>query len=323
MKKLFLLIIATFFLSSAFAQETNLPNGGFERWNHLGTAPNDYDQPADGFFGTLNELADLPAIAGGPGPVTVFKTTDAYSGAYAAKLVSALFVLTPVNVFIPGMIGPSHLDMTRGTIYLGSPCPGCRPIGLKGYYKFAPVLGDSCSAVVLVTKYNTTLHKRDTIGFGKRVIRDAAEGYAPIDFTVSYAYQASAETPDTMTLLIVSSAGFNVNSLYTSVGQVGTTMTVDELSLSYPLGITEPVIAEIAVKSYPNPASSVISLESDKVVKDGEFQIFNGQAVQVTKISQSGKTTRLDVSELANGLYFYRLMSGKKIMTSGSFSVQK
>ena len=269
---------------------------------------------------TLNSLAAVPPTAGGPGPVTVFKTTDSHSGTYAAKGVSANFPLGPVTIFIPGMIGTAVMDMVGVKALLGKPCPDCKPSHLKGYYKFEPVGGDSCAAVILLSKWNPTAKKRDTIGYGKMVQRSAVSTYTQFDIPVNY---SGTGTVDTMTLLVVSSAGFNVINFMGSVGKVGNTMYVDDLTLDYPSGIQQVLMPEVNVRIYPNPASDILHIELSKAVKNGAFEVYNSAGKQVCSYGVSQTANTVPVYSLVNGTYYFRLISGKELVNTGSFVIKK
>ncbi len=184
MKKLFLAIITIFCFNTGYSQ-SNILNGDLEEWYQV--VVNDtlnYWQPGipghPNFLATLDTLASI-AFPIGPGPVTVERTTDKYSGTYAAKLTSKFFA-TP-NVFIPGMLGTATLDMPNVRAKIGRACAGCKPLRLTGYYKSEPVNGDSVTAVILVSKWNASTHHRDTIGFGKMV--DHTCGILPILYLIS------------------------------------------------------------------------------------------------------------------------------------------
>lgn len=272
--------------------------------------------PADNWLGTLNSLAAVPQIAGGPGPVTVFKTTDKHSGTYAAKAVSAVFPLGPVTIFIPGMIGTAVMDNANIRAILGKPCADWRPSHFKGYFKFEPVNGDSCSALILLSKWNSTLHKRDTIGYGKMVQRAAVSDYAQFDVPVTY---KSAETVDSITLLIVSSAGFNLVNFMGSIGQVGSTMYVDDLTLDYPNGIQQVLMPEVGVTVYPNPAADVLHLILSKELKNGTVEVYNAEGKLMGNHHVSSISNTIPVNGLVTGVYYFRLMSGKDLVNTGSF----
>jgi hypothetical protein len=64
---------------------------------------------------------------------------------------------------------------------------------------------------------------------------------------------------------------------------------------------------QLAVIVYPNPASSLITVEADELLTNCTFTIYNlhGQEVLRQRITQ--ETTVLDISRLPPGIYFYRI----------------
>lgn len=331
MKHLITLVLLALAMNSAYSQSNTLkdnvviPNGDFENWyNVVVSASLNYDDlgtgPTDNWMSTLNSLAAVPQTAGGPGPVTVFKSTDKYTGTYAAKAVSANFPLGPVTIFIPGMIGTAQMDMVGVRAVLGKPCTDCKPSHFKGYYKFEPVNGDSCAAVLLVSKWNTVTKKRDTIGYGKMVQHSAVSTYTQFEVPITY---RSTAVSDTMTLLVVSSAGFNVVNFVGSVGQVGNTMYVDNLTLDYPSGFEQVLMPEVGVNAYPNPASDILHIDLSKEVKNGSLEVYNASGKQVGTYSLSSRANTIPVYSLVTGAYYFRLTSGKELLNTGSFLIKK
>lgn len=312
------------FLGGVFAQ-TNVPNGDFEAWYTVTVSPTlNYEDigtgPTDNWTATLNSLAAVPAVAGGPGPVTVFKTNDKYSGNYAAKAVSANFPLGIINIFIPGMIGTAVMNNAAVTAVLGKPCNDCRPSKLKGYYKFEPVNGDSCIALLLLSKWNSVAKKRDTIGYGKWIQKDAVSEWSPFEVSVDY---TGTGTVDSITMLVVASAGFNVLNFVGSKGQAGTTMYVDDLALEYPSGIQQNLMPEVSVKVRPNPVSDILTLQTSRNMKDATVDIFSSNGKLVASYTMSGSSQELPVYSLPNGNYHFRLMEGNASLSTGSFIINR
>ena len=68
---------------TAAMSQTQIPEGGFNNWILHSTEI--YYEPAGDWWATLNPLATLG------GPVTVYRTTDAHSGEYAAQLETKLW----------------------------------------------------------------------------------------------------------------------------------------------------------------------------------------------------------------------------------------
>jgi hypothetical protein len=324
MRKFFTLVLLAMAVSAAYSQ-TNVPNGDFENWYNIVVSPQiNYDElgidSTDNWMGTLNSLAKIPPIANGPGPVTVFKSTDKYSGLYAAKAVSANFPLGPVTVFIPGMLGTAVMDVPGVRAILGKPCPDCKPLRFKGYYKYEPINNDSCAAVLLLSKWNDTEKKRDTIGYGQMVQRNAVSTYTPFDIPITYTGTA---TVDTMTLLLVSSAGFNIISFMQSHGQPGSTMYVDDLMLEYGEGIDQVLMPEVSVKTFPNPASDLLNVEISKEVKNGKLEVCTSAGKMVGSFGANMLRNSIPLYNMVNGIYYYRLMDGKHLLNTGSFVVKK
>jgi len=188
-------------------------------------------EPAGDFLRTLNYLYTLPAAAGGPGPKTTFNTDDSYSGTYAALLVTGEFSPQGSPILIPGLLGTDSLDIPNGTISVGKRYTE-KPLRFQGYYKYEPVGGDSALFSVLLSKYNTGAHKRDTIALARQVITNTVSTYTMIDLPLNYYF--TDVTPDTLTLLICSSADIRFNDLMNCKGQVGSKLWVDEISFIMP-----------------------------------------------------------------------------------------
>ena len=214
--------------------ELNISGGCFDQWVSVSYESYDYSwmEPAGDFLRTLNELYALPPILGGPGPITTDSTRDCYAGTHAAKLVTAIF--TPQvghDILIPGLVGATTLDIGKQTIYIGKPYSS-KPLAIQGWYKYFPVSGDSSMVEVQLHRYNAALGKRDTIAWVQQKYKGVTASYTKFELPLVY-YDNNA-TPDSISLLIVSSAGIDFSSLQNCKGQPGSTMFVDEISFIMP-----------------------------------------------------------------------------------------
>lgn len=320
MKKILLLTTACMLMAAAGFSQSNLPNGDMEGWHDVTLGTVTYTQIDGPLFNTLNELAAIPPPIG-PGPITAEKTDDAHSGSWAAKLKSENFTMIPNDIFIPGMMGFTQLDMLNNGIKLGKPCPGCKPIKFTGWYKFDQVSGDSCAAILLVSKWNTTLHKKDTIGYCRTDFKVPQSAYTYFEMPVTYG--TTGLEPDSMLVLLVSSGGFNPINFQGAVGQVGNTMYVDDISIEYPLGVTQVLMPEIGVKTWPNPAKDRMTVELTEAVPGGMLDIYNMEGKLVTSQKVGGTVSTIDVSGLADGQYHYKLIDGRTIQNTGFFMIRK
>jgi hypothetical protein len=319
MKKLLLFLMACILTGAAAFSQTNLPNGDMEGWHEVTLGTVTYVQIDGPMFNTLNELAAIPPPIG-PGPLTVEKQDNAHSGSWCAKLTSENFTMIPNDIFIPGMMGFTQLDMLNNGIKLGKPCPGCKPSKFYGWYKFEQVNGDSCAAILLASKWNTTLHKKDTIGYCRTDFKTPQTAWTYFEMPVTY---TGSDTPDSLLVLLVSSGGFSALNFQGGVGQVGNTMYVDDISIDYPLGITQVLMPEIGVKTYPNPARGSMTVELTQRIPGGMLDIYDMEGRLVSSQTLENTVNIIHVTGLVPGQYHYKVIDGKTIQNTGFFVVAK
>lgn len=218
--------------TTTYTCTSNITDGCMDDWKLVTTSTGNYIDPVKGFLQTLNELASVPPEAGGPGPLTVDTVTDCVQGKYAARLTSKNFhLMEGVDIFIPGYVGASVLDIPNATIHLGKPYTQ-KPQKLQAYYKYAPVGSDSAMIQVLLTRWNTSLAKRDTISWDKIIVKNAVSSYTQLDHTLTYLDNTA--TPDTLVLIFAASAGVDFSDLQGCAGEIGSTMWVDDLKFVMP-----------------------------------------------------------------------------------------
>ena len=79
-------------------------------------------------------------------------------------------------------------------------------------------------------------------------------------------------------------------------------------------------------EAYPNPAVSKVKVDYalPEYVNEASIQITNMLGVQVReiKLEELNGTARIEVSELQNGIYFYSLVSDKKLVLTRKFVVK-
>lgn len=78
----------------------------------------------------------------------------------------------------------------------------------------------------------------------------------------------------------------------------------------------------IDLQTYPNPASNVILLQTSAEIGDATLYIYNSIGQQVRTVNLNGSNA-VDVSTMSNGMYFYQLANGKKLLHHGKFMVKR
>jgi hypothetical protein len=299
-KSLAFLIFCSLFFT---ARSQYIPDGGFENWTlKSGTSPTIYAyyDPTDAFWGTLNELAQLSSMTGGPGPVSVFKSTEAFAGASAAQMMSGIMVKLDPDVFVPGLLGTAKLDIMNVAVHVGRPYT-FKPKRFQLYYKYQPVGGDSAHMFMLLSKYNTIKKQRDTIAYAGQIVKTAVPAYTL--FSQDLVYSDTLATPDSITILFASSAGYDFKNLTKCKGQVGSQLWIDEVRVMYPVSIKELPACNLNIRVYPNPVKDVLYLQTETA--GVEFRLFNAAGQIIHKQILNQGTTILPTTEMAPGMYYF------------------
>ncbi len=107
------------------------------------------------------------------------------------------------------------------------------------------------------------------------------------------------------------------------VGQVGSTMYVDELMLEYPQGIQQALLPDVNVNTFPNPAKDILTVQLSDKVKDGTLEVYNLEGKQMGIYHLPDLMNRIPVYSLINGTYYYKLKEDRHILNTGSFIIRK
>ena len=316
MKKLFTLIAVVCFVQLSFGQ-SSLPNGNFEEWNY--NATHGYYEPGGGFFYTLNILDTIPTPAG----ISVYPVTDldsVYSGTKAARLITRNIDL--LQVIIPGVVGTIEIQWLAMNAKLGTKYIwDTKAARFQGHYMSYPINGDSTAAILLLSKWNSSAGKRDTIAYNRLMFHGEVNTYTKFDVDIDY--WDTSTMPDSITVLLLSCGGFNALNMMGAVGQLGTQAYFDDVTLTNIAGLEFILMPEVDVKLAPNPASHRMAITLSEQVKNGVFEVYNAQGKLMQSSTLNGITTTIDVSRLINGAYYYKVTDGSSGLNSGQFIISK
>ena len=300
------IVLSIFILMSAFSIAQITTNLGLDSW----VSVSGYEEPANG-WSTLNALSDLAPLA----PVTVTKTTDKYSGTYAAKLETKKIPL--VNTLIGGLLATGFFDNNASpgqNLKLGRPYTSS-PKYFRGYYKYTSVSSDSADFFCAVTKWNSSSNRRDTLGVASYREYSTVPSYTQFSFKMNYT--DSISTPDTIIMLFSSSGGAQ-----NFQGQVGSTLYVDEINLANTSGVNELFSNEVSINVYPNPTVNSLSIDVLDYIQDLSYNIYNteGKLVLSDKLK---KNNLIDVASLNKGKYFLSVFDRQGLVASEKFIIAK
>jgi len=318
MKKLITMTLIVLVGMIGYSQST-LPNGDFEDWyfsSHPSHPQGGWYEPDGGFFFTLNILDTIPTPPG----LTCYRTDTVNSGDWAARVITR--EISVLQILIPGVVGTIKINWATSGAILGSPYIwSTKPERFQGYYKSYPLNNDSSAAVILLSKWNTGSHKRDTIAYNRIVFKGIVDTYTKFDSAITYYDQTTL--PDSITVLLLSCAGFNAVNMMGSVGQVGSQALFDDVTLTNISGIDYQLMPEVGVRLYPNPAGDIMTIELSKKVNDGTLEIFTIDGKHITDFAFKQIRSSLQLNSLSDGTYYFKLKDGNRIVNTGSFIIKR
>jgi hypothetical protein len=260
------------------------PNAGFEDWNEILSE----DESPDDWFSSNAFNTESSGIA-------VTKTEDSYEGDFAVKLENkitlwgdTIAVLTNGAFNEDGVFGGMSVDKT--------------PDRLTGHYKYSPEGQDSAIVSVTLFHYNDTTNVTDILETSRIKLGPASE-YGLFELSIPY---NSYPIPNIVNI------SFFAGKTDGGAG-LGTTLYVDALQMTYkPEGIGD-MVATNGYVAFPNPVSEKLSIRFDQPIYE-EFNVVIIDILGKTVFRKTIKAVqselfKLDVGNLENGFYFYRLTS--------------
>lgn len=211
-----------------------------------------------------------------------------------------------------GVFQPNPADPLN-SLRIGTPFTA-RPEKFTGYYKYTSVNNDSFDIYAILSEWDTINNERTIIGTAMFTDSLTVSSYTKFDLDFQY-YKSF--TPDTISVVFASSAAGDL-----FLGSVGSTLFIDEIALELPVGIKIPLMPEINIIAYPNPASDQIIFKTDKVLTNGRLFIYNSEGKEIHALNFLNNITTIDLAGFNKGIYYYQLLDGNSLMNAGDFIVK-
>lgn len=311
--------LAALLLLSAYGF-SQVPNGTFESWTPYGVVEVPTSWKTTDSISHTNRISQNSATR---------EITDVQSGAASLNLASWTYFIDNSGVaipLVPGLPGCASngdvvIDLAgfKITPTGGSPDPIAHG-ALNGYYKYTPNGTDTASVEVALTRYNSGLAKRDTVGSG--VFKTTGQS-AYTKFSIIIGRNASGN-PDSSLIWIQSSPRAPI-AFGAGPGKTGSVFLVDSLYFSSLIGIDEASDLLSAVSLYPVPAVSSLTIRVElkkNVPLNYSIYDIKGQLVASDVLEPS--ETSVDVSHFANGSYYLSIFDPlHSPVYSSSFNVNR
>jgi hypothetical protein len=287
MKKQTFFTIALMF-AAAISKAQSVPNGNFETWSN----PNGYLVPND--WETLNDMTSSAGV--------YTATRGGTSSDYYLKLTSQN--VTGMGV-MPGIAVSGMLDMNNLTALSGFPF-AYRPVSFTGKWQFMGNSGnDSGYVKVFLTKWNSSMQMRDTIGYVSQDLNGMVMSWS--NFNLPFTYN-STDVPDSC-MIALNASGPNP--------EAGSYLYVDNLSFSGIVAGVENTEITGTFKIFPNPSNHEIQIDlSGLKATAQQFEItdLTGKII-LTKQYNGSLFQTISIGEMPAGNYFLKITTEKGIVT--------
>lgn len=285
-KQIFFAIALMF--TTVISKAQSVPNGIFETW----TNPNGYLVPSD--WETLNDMTSSTSV--------YTATRGGSASDYYLKLTSQ--TVTGMGV-MPGIAVSGMLDMGSLNAISGFPFT-FRPVAFTGKWQY---MGNSSNDVgfvhVILTKWNTTMNMRDTIGMAMQDLSGMEMTWSNFNIPITY---NSTNVPDSC-IITLSASGSNP--------EAGSYLYVDNLSFSGIIAGVENTEVTGTFKVFPNPANHDFQIDLSGLKSPAQqFEItdLTGR-VFMMKQSNYSLIQTISINELPAGNYLLRIITEKGIVT--------
>lgn len=282
-------MIGGMFIATASQAQIAQPlNADFETWQtYNGTFSNTYSEPVD--WNSANECSEIL------NQLSVTQSSDAYSGASSVRLET---LTGYIGVHINGVVTTATMicSATSGGQEGGSAYTTMLPDSIVGYFKNAPMAGDSAYSQIMFLANND----QDTVSYTRVDFTETVNEWTRFSAPITPA--TSGQTPEKLSLLFSSSWGDG------SKGEavVGSVFYVDYVSfIANPQSVNEYYNnADWSV--YPNPATDIVTIKGS-ANETATIEIVDITGKQVKLAAISGGRTTLDLDGLVQGMYLYQI----------------
>ena len=288
MKKQFLLLISLSIVSCLYAQ---IPNASFGIWDTIGnyTVPQGWDNMNPS---TAN-LSIYTCTAGTPGTI----------GATFLKLTTHSIASMGV---VPGIASPGVLnkyDVNHPLPQSGFPYAQ-RPNYFSGMWQYMAAGRDQGYVEVLLSKWDSVNHKRDTVASLSEKLPGMVMLWQPFSIPLQY---ISAAYPDSAIIVLSASNLAPVSGSILYVDQLAFTDTAMNT------GINDISIAS-QIEVYPNPASTQLTVRTSSAILSAQLYDLTGRMIYEVPGTDSDRLS-FQIDALSKGSYMLRLQT-----TTGSYS---
>lgn len=310
MKKFIVAFVLALMTTGSFAQFV----GDMEVWDSLYSSK---EEPYKWI--TLNLFCSPLVDVSNPRSVYKIQSPNQAAGTTSMKIKTVKMNTNPTQ----GLLNDTSGIAMTGTISI-SPFAlidrvayTARPLNIHFQYQYKPLGSptDTALAYVELTKWNTSLLRRDTIATGVWWTYTTVNSWTVMTLPLFYWPNHPATTyPDSVSIVFSSSAIHP---------KLGSELWVDDVYFTGWNSVQDLSAASAHVSMFPNPAKDNITISAD-LDNAQSVIVYDGIGQVIGKFEMSNKKYVLNTSELKAGNYYFSVMDkGGVVITGNTFTVVK
>ncbi|MFT7611438.1 MAG: hypothetical protein ACI9J3_000381 [Parvicellaceae bacterium] len=243
----------------------DMPNNSFENWTDV-----DFEDP--------NGWVSFNAVAATLGFIPTPKTTNSFTGAFAAEMQISTFAGDTVNPVLTNGQMDVNYEVIGGVPYTSM------PTNFEGAYQWNPINSIDSAFIFIEFRNSGSTIGGNILALG---LSDATTGsYQTFSINTNL-----PSAPDTMTIIVYAEGTPGINLLIDALQLTGNGVEVDEV---------ETVVYQV----YPNPAQDVINVKGADSNTLIELFSLDG------KLVAQNQGNSIQVQNLATGVYSMRINKG-------------
>lgn len=321
MKKIILITVC--FLFARQITQAQIINPDFETWSNdllVPTAMN--PNTGNNTYGWWDYNCFNSSFIGSS-PISVFRCTDTVrTGNYSVRLETVVYTPTSWNIYktwgIPfigheyndtlGILFNGNVDVVNQTYKPGNPFTS-KITDYRFYYQYNPNGNDTAECRVSLMSGGQLVAG----GFFKTGVATGSSGWQQAIINMTY---VNGLTPDTMYVLY-SSSSLDYNPT------PGSVLWIDDVSVSYPVGIEQKSGEEISLSVFPNPSSTSTTIKFENISGEAyKLDIYDYAGKLVHSISNiTNNQVVLNNESLNRGIYLIKLQNSKGIIYTEKMNI--
>jgi hypothetical protein len=283
MKKLLLIISLLGFAFSSTAQnQPQVPNGDFENWKSF-TPCVGIDSLVNYFTVDIASYYKTNICTTSP---SVLKTSDAYSGTYALKIVP--FALIFPGTQIPIVYEGNYVELSNTSEITNSSLPFTgKPKKLIGYYKFNNAGTDTMGIFIATSSKDS---KQAPILYGEFTAKTSTSSFTKFEINLQDFDMTNQYTTDSLAIYISLN---NINATHINANSY---IIIDALTFEYGTAT--------ATTNYSSTSSiNVFAANKNINFSDKVSDVHVVDMTGVNALQETASTQQVNVGNLKNGLY--------------------